>query len=684
MDGDRFQNRETNGARPRSSLVVAVLSFGRQDAAERRLKAHRDIPFARDPSLHASFDWGDPYWKMASAVSGGCLAANPFDCALALARLVKEARGKAWVYEFGVPGVLTHAVCVVEAAGKWWVEDPFFDTTFKSPLAKVLETLEASGQPDRTPEKTQRICLVRASDTATMEALAPLASHELPAIGEVRRYFAPLRRETYLSFLDDQDFLFEALEDRGLPPAFESLMLLPLRGLRDGEPLDLAAAPGEPGAWFAARLGDRRRARREAVAQERVLARLTQKSREERSALQAESARSAELQAQLRMAVEAAETRAQDLERRATAAEASQVQLGLENDANAAALQIALAEAAAARGEVKQLEQRLEQLRAAADDATREAAAAVELRQDLAEQADRTSRAEQQLEAKRAALAGTRARALAALRKAAGTVRELSDMSRVLEEGRRAADQSLDDLRRQQESERGEAAERLREAEGASEALRAELATLAAGYAEEAVRAQALGAALEASAVREADLAALTDSLRGQVLELETARRSLSLALKDAAGRELALEDARRSVTLALSEQAAREATLAEQADGLRGRVADLEASEEALDAALRKSRAQAEAACAADQLKARVLENIARRAAAIGDFGAEGLDPFDALDRLSCRLAEVGADREALAAKLAAAAASHNKKLSVRISRMLGLVRRKPEGLTI
>lgn len=730
---------------------------------------HRDIPFALDPSLRVTFDWGDPYWKMVSAVSDGCGAADALGSALALAQLLKEARASAWVYEFGIPGVLTHAVCVAEVEGEWWVEDPFFDTSFKTPLVETLIALEGGGQPDRSSALSERICLVRTADAAAAHAHAALASRELSAIGDVRRFAARLGPEAYLTLLDDPEGLREALEDRGLPYAFDWLMVLPLRGLDDGQPLDLTAAPGDAGAWFAARLGDKRRGRRDALAQERTLARLGHRAREQRKILEgelvaasaravAESARSHDLQrklqsaldleagaveveqrfqsriAELAQSLEAAETRADALQRRATEAEAAQARLGQENEAAAAALRKAEGEAALARDEVKQLEQRLEQLRAGADDASREAAAAVALRaaaedaavvlrQELAASADRAAQTDQRLEATRGALARARARALAALHRAAGTTRELGHMSEALEETRRAADRALDDLRARHEGERARDAERLREVEASTEALRADLATLAAGFAEQGARAQvnaaelqgrlarveaelrstetanqALSADLKQAAAREADLTATTTSLLQEMsgledarrslgtalkdaktreTELETAGQSLSLALKDSCRREADLEAARRSLTEAVSDAAGREAALINDTEGLRSRVAELEAAGEALSASLEESEALARAAQAADTLKARVLENLVRRAAAIGNFQADDLDPFDALDRLTSRLADVAAEREALAGKLAAEAARRDKRWGARIGRALSLVRK-------
>lgn len=617
------------------------MAFSRKDAVERRAKTHREIPFAPDESLRATLSWEDPYWKMVSEVSAHPVGADAFQTALAFAKLIKEGGGDAWIYEFGIPGLLTHAVCIVKASGRWWVEDPFFNTAFKAAFSEVLEQLEAGEIPERGPEASDRICLVNAqSPSAAEAALINHASRELTALGAVRRLVVQLSRDGRAALLDDPRALLEALSDYELAPTFDSLMLLPLRAVADGRISELGGLPGGAGLWLTARTTSPTFRDREITAQERRLARLARRGRERALEFKAEAARleksasetesrineiAAELHgakrgaqaaqalltaaesaaADLREELEAERVRAAELEEKAARAEAGALGKREAQD-----------QAAAARAEAEQLQRRLGQLQTSADEAARELALSQEF---LAAAAATGSDLQQALDAEReraAELAARVTQAEADMTLAGAEVQQLEQrliQLRASEEDSAREAAAAGDLLKKAEEAEAEARQELDAERARSVGLeaRAEKDQARLGRAEEDL---AITRARALAAIQQVAGAELKLTQMGQALERTQGQGALERAqsLTEQAslqGELLELQAARRSLDLANEAAVARETELVEQLLGMRTRMGELENVRRSLELA---NEAAAEREIELAQRTTRLQEEVA------------------------------------------------------------------------
>jgi chromosome segregation ATPase len=333
-------------------------------------------------------------------------------------------------------------------------------------------------------------------------------------------------------------------------------------------------------------------------------------------------------------------------------------------------VQIAEGQIGAARGEVEQLQQRLSQLRAAADDAERDAAATRELlvvarakNEELSAVQAGAAERERRLAETGDALGRHRARALAALQQAAVVERELAHMAQVLDETRAGADRMIAKLTAERAEERARAEAGAAAAAAELVQAQADLATVTESLRTSGERAQAreaeLRLALDDAAAREHALNEQAEGLGKELAEFQVRQQSLRLALDDAVVRETGLME--------------RERELRQGAESLQAQLGDLEAAHRAVSEALDDVSDAEVRAREAGELIARVLENAARHAAEVGGFAGEPLDAFEAIDRLQTLLAEARDAQTMLEARLAAQAAARARQLGPRLRRMMG-----------
>lgn len=157
--------------------------------------------------------------------------------ALALRRSFTKKGFRAWCYEFGFSGSLTHTVTIVEADGLLRIHDAFFNLSYRVSLYEVLDALRAGipGAP-KTEIRDRKIYVMDpASETeTTVRWLEANADRELPSIDRLRRFEVLWNLEAYTAVAPSIEAAYRELEEQGYPRDLRFLMLHPIR-MFDGE-----------------------------------------------------------------------------------------------------------------------------------------------------------------------------------------------------------------------------------------------------------------------------------------------------------------------------------------------------------------------------------------------------------------------------------------------------------------
>jgi predicted nucleic acid-binding Zn-ribbon protein len=157
--------------------------------------------------------------------------------ALALWRAVSKKGFRAWCYEFGFSGCLTHTVTIVEADDALRVHDAFFNLTYRLDFHEVLDALRDERPVAAKNEIRDRKIYVM--DTAfeppsTVRWLEANADRELAPVDDRRQFEVLWNDEAFAAITPGVDAAYRELEARGYPRDLKFLMLHPIE-MFDGE-----------------------------------------------------------------------------------------------------------------------------------------------------------------------------------------------------------------------------------------------------------------------------------------------------------------------------------------------------------------------------------------------------------------------------------------------------------------
>jgi hypothetical protein len=157
--------------------------------------------------------------------------------ALALWRSFTKEGFRAWCYEFGFSGSLTHAVTVVEADGLLRIHDAFFNLSYPAGLYEVLDALRG-GLPiaPKTEIRDRKIYVMDPGFEAetALRWLEANADRELAPIDRLRRFEILWTLEAFTAVAPGIEAAYRDLDERGYPRDLSFLMLHPIE-IFDGE-----------------------------------------------------------------------------------------------------------------------------------------------------------------------------------------------------------------------------------------------------------------------------------------------------------------------------------------------------------------------------------------------------------------------------------------------------------------
>jgi predicted nucleic acid-binding Zn-ribbon protein len=157
--------------------------------------------------------------------------------ALALRRVFSKKGLRAWCYEFGFPGRLTHTVTIVEADGVLRLHDAFFNLSYPIGFDEVLDSLR-DGRPTaaKTEIRDRKIYLMDPAfePEATVRWLEANADRELEPADGLRRFEMLWSAESFAAAFPNVETAYRELVERGYPRDLRFLMLHPI-AMFDGE-----------------------------------------------------------------------------------------------------------------------------------------------------------------------------------------------------------------------------------------------------------------------------------------------------------------------------------------------------------------------------------------------------------------------------------------------------------------
>ena len=157
--------------------------------------------------------------------------------ALALWRAFTKKAFRAWCYEFGLAGSLTHTVTIVEADGILRIHDAFFNLTYPVGFHETLDALR-DGRPlaAKTEIRDRKIYVMNPvfEPEATVRWLEANADRELAPTDGLRRFAVLWNVEAFVTTFPGIEAAYRDLEERGYPRDLRFLMLHPIK-MFDGE-----------------------------------------------------------------------------------------------------------------------------------------------------------------------------------------------------------------------------------------------------------------------------------------------------------------------------------------------------------------------------------------------------------------------------------------------------------------
>lgn len=157
--------------------------------------------------------------------------------ALALWRAVTRQGFRAWCYEFGLAGSITHTVTIVETNGILQIHDAFFNLTYPVGFHEVLDALRDGRPVDAKTEIRDRKIYVMDpafEPEAAVRWLEANADRELAPIDGLRQFEILWNTEAFIATFPDIEAVYQSLEERGYPRDLRFLMLHPIE-MFDGE-----------------------------------------------------------------------------------------------------------------------------------------------------------------------------------------------------------------------------------------------------------------------------------------------------------------------------------------------------------------------------------------------------------------------------------------------------------------
>jgi hypothetical protein len=157
--------------------------------------------------------------------------------ALALWRSFTKKGFRAWCYEFGFSGGLTHTLTIVEADGLLRIHDAFFNLSYPAGLYEVLDALRG-GIPiaPKTEIRDRKIYVLDPGFEAetALRWLEANADRELAPIDRLRRFEILWTLEAFTAVAPGIEAAYRELEERGYRRDLRFLMLHPVE-MFDGE-----------------------------------------------------------------------------------------------------------------------------------------------------------------------------------------------------------------------------------------------------------------------------------------------------------------------------------------------------------------------------------------------------------------------------------------------------------------
>jgi hypothetical protein len=157
--------------------------------------------------------------------------------ALALWRAVTKKGFRAWCYEFGFSGSLTHTVTIVDADDALRIQDAFFNLTYRLGFHEVLDALR-DGRPvaAKTEIRDRKIYLMDPAfePQSTVSWLEANADRELAPVDGRRQFEILWNDEAFAAIAPGVNAAYRELEARGYPRDLKFLMLHPVE-IFDGE-----------------------------------------------------------------------------------------------------------------------------------------------------------------------------------------------------------------------------------------------------------------------------------------------------------------------------------------------------------------------------------------------------------------------------------------------------------------
>ena len=157
--------------------------------------------------------------------------------ALALWRAVTKKGFRAWCYEFGFCGSLTHTVTIVDADDALPIHDAFFNLTYRRGFHEVLDALR-DGRPvaAKIENRDRKIYVMDPAfePRSSVRWLETNADRELGPVDGRRQFEVLWNDEAFTAVAPGVDAAYRELEARGYPRDLRFLMLHPIE-MFDGE-----------------------------------------------------------------------------------------------------------------------------------------------------------------------------------------------------------------------------------------------------------------------------------------------------------------------------------------------------------------------------------------------------------------------------------------------------------------
>lgn len=254
--GQGAQAQETPGADPVVAAALASLTQEERGSDLKTMRALRRYLYRRLP-LAANGDYWvtDPPVREAASLESAlklfetaekgvwCQAA-----AVLLARLYEAAGYRAWVTSYGDPATLTHTVTLVEAGGRIYLQDAYFNLDYVDsggaplPYLQVLRHL-ARGRPPRVRQDLDFRLGIFPHPRVAKEWTAPGLHDDIVCVNDKPPYLCSVAlseaRFEQVFYIRDQVHGF--LAKQGLPRRFDYLMLFPLWTSQSAAPLKTEA-----------------------------------------------------------------------------------------------------------------------------------------------------------------------------------------------------------------------------------------------------------------------------------------------------------------------------------------------------------------------------------------------------------------------------------------------------------